>query len=60
MNKEERSELCSNYGGFCKKQWVGLTEQEIKEVMSKYYCYNPRLLSFSLEIEAKLKRKNYD
>jgi hypothetical protein len=43
------------------KEWVGLSEEEIKEVMSKYYSYNPRLLSFALEIKAKLKEKNgYD
>jgi len=43
------------------KEWVGLSEEEIKEVISKYYSYNPRLLSFALEIKAKLKEKNgYD
>jgi len=41
------------------REWVGLTEDEIKEMMSKYYSYNPRLLSFALEIEAKLKEKNH-
>jgi len=40
------------------QEWVGLPEEEIKEMMSKYYSYNPRLLSFALEIEAKLKEKN--
>jgi len=58
MNEEERSELCSNYGGFCKKQWVGLTEEEIQEILGKFYAYNPRLLSFAQEIQAKLKEKN--
>ena len=42
------------------QEWVGLPEEEIKEMMSKYYSYNPRLLSFALEIEAKLKEKNHD
>ena len=41
------------------QEWVGLPEEEIKEMMSKYYSYNPRLLSFALEIEAKLKEKNH-
>jgi hypothetical protein len=27
----EQSEMCSNYGGFCKKQWVGLTDEELSE-----------------------------
>jgi len=61
---------CGNGGGYAlyclpcaekfvgTKEWVGLTEDEIKEMMSKYYSYNPRLLSFALEIEAKLKEKN--
>ena len=61
---------CGNGGGYAlyclscaekfigNKEWVGLTEDEIKEMMSKYYSYNPRLLSFALEIEAKLKDKN--
>ena len=25
------SEMCSNYGGFCKKEWVGLTDEEIDQ-----------------------------
>jgi hypothetical protein len=29
IEQMERSELCSNYGGFCKKEWVGLTDEEI-------------------------------
>jgi len=27
----EQSELCSNYGGFCKKEWVGLTAEDMKD-----------------------------
>lgn len=27
----EQSEMCSNYGGFCKKEWVGLTDEEIDQ-----------------------------
>jgi hypothetical protein len=30
IEQMERSELCSNYGGFCKKEWVGLTDEEIE------------------------------
>jgi hypothetical protein len=25
------SEMCSNYGGFCKKEWVGLTAEDMKD-----------------------------
>ena len=32
MSEQERSELCSNYGGFCKKEWVGLTDEDCDEV----------------------------
>jgi hypothetical protein len=35
MTKEERSELCSNYGGFCKKEWVGLKDKPVAWGMEK-------------------------
>jgi hypothetical protein len=55
---EERSELCSNYGGFCKKEWVGLTDEE-----RDYFTYidakdKARFRKYFDYIEAKLKEKN--
>ena len=38
--------------------WIGMTEEEIQEILGKFYAYNPRLISFAQEIEAKLKEKN--
>jgi len=33
VNKSKwNSEMCSNYGGFCKKEWVGLTNKEVDEI----------------------------
>jgi len=40
------------------KEWVGLMEEEIREILVKFYAYNPRLVSFAQEIQAKLKEKN--
>jgi hypothetical protein len=40
------------------KKWVGLMEEEIREILVKFYAYNPRLVSFAQEIQAKLKEKN--
>ena len=50
----EQSEMCSNYGGFCKKEWVGLTGEE------KYKLYHSPMPTMALieEIELKLKAKN--
>jgi hypothetical protein len=31
LEQIEQSEMCSNYGGFCKKEWVGLTDDEIDQ-----------------------------
>ena len=46
------SEMCSNYGGFCKKEWVGLTDEELRE-----FDVDP--IEAKLMI-AKLKEKNDD
>jgi len=55
------SEMCSNYGGFCKKEWVGLTDED------QYFVYDqvkqivggkPFWVKFADAIEAKLKEKN--
>jgi len=40
------------------RTWVGLMEEEIREILVKFYAYNPRLVSFAQEIQAKLKKKN--
>jgi len=40
------------------RTWVGLMEEEIREILVKFYAYNPRLVSFAQEIQAKLKEKN--
>jgi len=69
MSEQERSELCSNYGGFCKKEWVGLTEDEIHECFEE--CCNLKVVDpkggvrgsvnifdVGMAIEAKLKEKN--
>jgi hypothetical protein len=59
----EQSEMCSNYGGFCKKEWVGLTDEEIKAFDTwhdnreeEIGWVNPsEIVAY---IEAKLKEKN--
>jgi len=59
MTEEERSELCSNYGGFCKKEWVGLTDEEIlknQDIVESSYSLD--LIEFARDIEAKLKERN--
>ena len=68
MTKEEwqeqikQSELCSNYGGFCKKEWVGLTRDEQSFVYNNLHNSTTRIDSFWVDfanaIEAKLKEKN--
>jgi hypothetical protein len=49
--------MCSNYGGFCKKEWVGLTEEEIKEC---FVITPDQFLPLQIykRIETKLKEKN--
>jgi hypothetical protein len=49
--------MCSNYGGFCNKEWVGLTEEEVKEC----FAITPdQFLPWHIykRIEAKLKERN--
>ena len=54
------SEMCSNYGGFCKKHWVGLTDDEVAQAMYRADAIftGPMQFKFAQEIEAKLKDKN--
>ena len=52
----EQSEMCSNYGGFCKKEWVGLTDEEIKECLQGLPTQTIDV--YARRIEAKLKEKN--
>ena len=56
------SEMCSNYGGFCKKEWVGLTDDEVAQAMYRADAIftGPMQFKFAQEIEAKLKDKNYE
>ena len=51
------SEMCSNYGGFCKKEWVGLTVDEIAELVCNLEDPENRI-ELGQKIEAKLKEKN--
>jgi len=52
----EQSEMCSNYGGFCKKEWVGLTDSEYQDILIKHN--HGGLLSFYNLVEEKLRQKN--
>ena len=56
------SEMCSNYGGFCKKPWVGLTDDEVAQAMYRADAIftGPMQFKFAQEIEAKLKDKNHE
>jgi len=54
----EQSEMCSNYGGFCKKKWVGLTDEEIEELRLKTFDAIATNYEVYRAIEAKLKEKN--
>jgi len=55
----EQSELCSNYGGFCKKEWVGLTEEDLKPICDEWrIVYGAWVHDFAKDIEAKLKERN--
>ena len=48
----EQSEMCSNYGGPCKKEWVGLTDEERQDI-----ALEVPIDAVSIT-EAKLKEKN--
>jgi len=50
----EQSEMCSNYGGFCKKEWVGLTDEDIQKLAAEQHDWE----SLYLAVQAKLKEKN--
>jgi len=52
----EQSEMCSNYGGFCKKEWVGLTDEEIQQCLNGLPTQTIDV--YARRIEAKLKEKN--
>jgi hypothetical protein len=58
----EQSEMCSNYGGFCKKEWVGLTDEEVESYWDweDFQIGAGRSTIFEMvrDIEAKLKEKN--
>jgi hypothetical protein len=41
-----------------KREWVGLTDEEIQECLDQGYGFNMRLDGFARIIEAKLKEKN--
>ena len=57
VNKSKwRSEMCSNYGGFCKKEWQGLTDEEIQECLQGLPTQTIDV--YARRIEAKLKDKN--
>jgi hypothetical protein len=50
----EQSEMCSNYGGFCKKEWVGLTDEDKQKLAAEHHDWE----SLYLAVQAKLKEKN--
>ena len=58
----EQSEMCSNYGGFCKKEWVGLTRDEQSFVYDNLHNSTTRIDSFWVDfanaIGQALKEKN--
>ena len=54
----EQSEMCSNYGGFCKKEWVRLTDED-KSLFSSWLDHKTDDEVFTA-IEAKLKEKDDD
>ena len=51
-----RSEMCSNYGGFCKKEWVGLTDEEIETIYAECNVWDK--FEYERMLEAKLKERN--
>ena len=56
------SEMCSNYGGFCKKEWVGLTDEEAESYWDyedfQTGCGRGTVIEMVRDIENKLKEKN--
>jgi len=52
------SEMCSNYGGFCKKEWVGLTDGVMCDIAIEHGLMSIDWIDFARAIEAKLKEKN--
>ena len=56
FTKEDADEMCRLKGGDAKTVPLylhpakTLTDEEIKQVMSKFYSYNPRLLEFARAI----------
>jgi hypothetical protein len=56
------SEMCSNYGGFCKKEWRGLTDEEVELYWDweDFQTGAGRTTIFEMvrNIETKLKEKN--
>ena len=54
----EQSEMCSNYGGFCKKEWVGLTDEEIEEGHKDSWVTKQAFESAVWWAEEKLRKKN--
>jgi hypothetical protein len=55
---ELNGEIESAISELPQRTWAGLTDEEIREILVKFYAYNPRLVSFAQEIQAKLKEKN--
>ena len=58
----EQNEMCSNYGGFCKKEWVGLTKEEAESYWDyedfQTGCGRSTVIQMVRHIEAKLKERN--
>ena len=54
----EQSEMCSNYGGFCKKEWVGLTDAEIDQGHKDSWVTKQAFESAVWWAENKLRSKN--
>ena len=52
------SEMCSNYGGFCKKEGVGLTDGVMCDIAIEHGLMSIDWIDFARAIEAKLKEKN--
>ena len=65
IEQTEHSEMCSNYGGFCKKEWVELTQEEFEKLLDDAKFTRSDLLMIGACIEkivnlaqSKLKEKN--
>jgi len=50
------SEMCSNYGGFCKKEWVGLTDEEMLMIYGQQH--EGKKYSLGRMVQQALKEKN--